>query len=96
MGVPKKKCTKAKRNKRRGEYHLKISSFVKCSKCGKDTLPHRVCAFCGYYKGREIINVMAELEKKKKAGEAKAETLKTEKKEESKKEQVQTAETVKK
>jgi large subunit ribosomal protein L32 len=26
-----------------------------CPKCGETTLPHRVCAACGYYKGRRVV-----------------------------------------
>jgi len=33
-------------------------------KCGKPKLPHTVCKYCGYYKGREVINVLDKLEKK--------------------------------
>ncbi len=35
-----------------------------CSHCGKQVLPHTVCANCGYYKGVEKINVLVKLEKK--------------------------------
>jgi len=43
---------------------LNTPSFTKCPKCGKAVLPHRVCASCGYYKGREVINVMEKLDRK--------------------------------
>jgi len=45
--------------------------LVKCSKCGKPVLPHTVCGYCGYYKGKEYINVMAKLEKKSRKKEPK-------------------------
>ena len=35
-----------------------------CPKCGKEFLPHIVCWNCGYYKKREIVNVLAKLDKK--------------------------------
>ena len=38
--------------------------MTKCSKCGKPILPHSICWNCGYYKGREIINVLEKLTKK--------------------------------
>jgi len=37
-----------------------------CAKCGKAILPHRVCAYCGFYDGKEVIDVMAKLTKKEK------------------------------
>jgi len=40
--------------------------FIKCSHCGKPTIPHQVCPNCGYYKDREIVNVLEKLEKPKK------------------------------
>lgn len=35
-----------------------------CPKCGKEVLPHTICWNCGYYKQREIINVLEKLDKK--------------------------------
>ena len=64
MAVPKQRHTKSRRNKRRMHLFLKKPIFAKCPKCGKEVLPHRVCEYCGYYKNREIINVLEKLTKK--------------------------------
>ncbi len=37
-----------------------------CSKCGKAVLPHHICAYCGFYNGKEVIDIMAKLTKKEK------------------------------
>jgi len=44
--------------------YTKRPVLTKCSKCGKPILPHSICWNCGYYKGREIINVLEKLTKK--------------------------------
>tara|TARA_Y100000310_G_scaffold297718_1_gene330985 strand:- start:285 stop:569 length:285 start_codon:yes stop_codon:yes gene_type:complete len=64
MAVPKQRHTKSRRDKRR--MHLYIKEVVSgiCSKCGKTIKPHTVCQSCGYYKGREMIDVLAKLTKK--------------------------------
>lgn len=43
---------------------IKKPIFSKCTKCGKEVLPHCVCGHCGYYKNREIINILEKLTKK--------------------------------
>ncbi len=55
MAVPKKKVSKAKRNMRRSHDHLAPNTFVECGNCGELKRPHHVCAACGYYDGREVI-----------------------------------------
>jgi hypothetical protein len=55
---------------------------------GKPVLPHTVCGYCGFYKGKELINVMAKLEKKeqkKRAKEIESAETQTPKEETSKK-----------
>jgi large subunit ribosomal protein L32 len=61
MAVPKRKTSKARRDKRRSS-HWKLATpgLVKCSKCGALRLPHRVCKSCGTYNGREVIKIDAE------------------------------------
>jgi len=54
-GVPKQRKTKSRQGNRR--MHL----FIK-----RRSLPHTVCHNCGYYKGRQVIDVMKKLTKKEK------------------------------
>ncbi len=66
MAVPKKRHTKSRRNKRRGNIFLEKPALSACSKCGKESLPHTACSNCGYYKGREVIDVFKKMTKKEK------------------------------
>ena len=45
---------------------IKPARLSLCSKCKKPVLSHTVCLNCGYYKGKEIINVLDDLTKKEK------------------------------
>ena len=58
--LPKRKVSKGRRDRRRSHDALKARNLVQCSNCGRMRLPHRVCPNCGYYQGREIIEVEAE------------------------------------
>ena len=51
---------------------------IKCSKCGKMKRSHAVCQNCGYYKGREVIDVLKDLTKKEKKKKEKEISLKEE------------------
>lgn len=64
MAVPKQRKTKSRRNQRRAHISLKAPGLGICSHCGQPVLPHKLCLSCGYYKGKEVINVLAKLEKK--------------------------------
>ena len=41
---------------RRTHYKISENGTTKCPKCGADVRPHRVCAACGTYKGKNVIN----------------------------------------
>jgi large subunit ribosomal protein L32 len=58
VAVPKRKTSRSRRDMRRA-HHDKVTApnVIPCPKCGDMTLPHRVCAACGHYKGRKIIEV---------------------------------------
>jgi len=55
MAVPKRKVSKARRDKRRANWKLALPGMVKCPKCGEFKLPHRVCKACGSYNGKDIL-----------------------------------------
>lgn len=58
MPVPKRRKSKSRRDMRKA-HTLKIDTPAtsKCSNCGSTKQPHRVCGFCGFYKGREVIRM---------------------------------------
>jgi large subunit ribosomal protein L32 len=55
MAVPKGKTSRAKRDKRRSHHALGAGPRSNCPQCGEPKLPHRICANCGSYRGREVI-----------------------------------------
>ncbi|MGI6340925.1 MAG: 50S ribosomal protein L32 [Minisyncoccales bacterium] len=77
MAVPKKRTPSSRRNRRRANIFIKEPQLVKCKKCGKPTLPHTICQECGFYKGKEYINVMAKMEKKQKVNKEAEQELST-------------------
>lgn len=49
---------------RRSHHALSSTQASRCSRCGNAVLSHRACGNCGFYKGKEVINVLAKLDKK--------------------------------
>jgi len=82
--VMKKRHTKSRGKRRRSHAALKKVSLSKCAHCGKPVLPHRACQNCGYYRGRQVIDI--ESKELKRIEKEKAKREKEEKKEEKKKE----------
>lgn len=57
MAVPKRRTSKARKNKRRSSvWKLDAPTLVKCPNCSAYTVPHRVCSNCGYYNGKAVIS----------------------------------------
>jgi large subunit ribosomal protein L32 len=57
MPNPKRKHSKARRNRRRAHDFLQARAWVECPHCHESKMPHRACPHCGYYKGREVVLV---------------------------------------
>ena len=57
MAVPKRKTSKSRRDKRRAHWKAKSPGLVECPQCHQMKLPHQVCPNCGYYRGRQAIEV---------------------------------------
>lgn len=57
MAVPFRKVSKTRRNMRRTHYKKSASTIIECSNCGFMIKPHRACPKCGYYKGKQAIEM---------------------------------------
>lgn len=55
--LPKHKVSRHQRGNRRRHQVLKAPHLVRCANCGDQMQPHRVCKNCGFYRGRQIIEV---------------------------------------
>lgn len=65
MSVPKQRHTKQRRDAKRDRFKTKIVKTITCPKCNKAKLPHKACGFCGFYKGKEVVNTLKKVNKKK-------------------------------
>lgn len=63
MAVPKRRHSKARRDKKRTHKKLKVQGLARCSHCNRLKEPHKVCPHCGYYKGKEVIRIKSKKEK---------------------------------
>jgi large subunit ribosomal protein L32 len=58
MAVPKKKTSKAKgRSRRASNWVLGLPARSVCPQCQHAKVPHIVCPNCGWYKGRQAVEV---------------------------------------
>lgn len=64
MGLPGHRRTSSDKRKRAAHFALTAVSVNACPKCGKAVRPHRACAFCGTYKGRQVVKMERKLKKK--------------------------------
>ena len=56
MPNPKRRHSKARRDKRRAHDFLTPPALSECPNCKEPKQPHRVCPRCGCYKGKQTIN----------------------------------------
>jgi len=55
--LPKRKYPKSSQGKRRSHLHLTPVHTIACPQCDTLRLPHHACPNCGYYKGREAVEI---------------------------------------
>ena len=56
--------TKGHTRNRRSHHALTAPRISSCPDCGASHLRHRVCETCGKYRGKQVVDVTANIEKK--------------------------------
>ncbi len=60
MPNPKRKHSRARRDKRRANWKISPLDISVCPECNQPKLPHQVCHACGSYKGRIVVRIKEE------------------------------------
>ena len=55
MAVPKRRKSHSRAHMSKAHKFMTPTAVIYCKQCGAATLPHHVCASCGFYQGREVV-----------------------------------------
>lgn len=70
--------TRSHTGNRRSHHALKAMNLSTCSNCGKSHRPHHMCLNCGFYNGRQVMDLTAEKAKRDARIQAKNERINNE------------------
>lgn len=59
MAVPRNRHSNSRKNTKRAHDAKTPVQVATCANCGKKHLPHRICAHCGHYAGKNRLNAEA-------------------------------------
>ncbi|MEM6911023.1 MAG: 50S ribosomal protein L32 [Verrucomicrobiota bacterium] len=59
MAAPKRRTSKSKGRMRRGANRWRRPTFKSCPECGSTVPSHIACPSCGFYNGRQVLDVDA-------------------------------------
>jgi len=65
VALPKRRHSKTRGRKRRTHWKVKSTNLAPCPQCKEPKSVHRVCPVCGYYKGKQVIEIKVKEKKKK-------------------------------
>ena len=65
MPVPKRKRSRARRDKRFANKGIKPKSLTECANCKEPLATHAACRGCGHYKGKKVLTTKADREVKR-------------------------------
>jgi len=54
---PKRRHSRQRKGKRRASINLEIPNAIICANCSSMMMPHVVCKTCGFYRGKEYVNL---------------------------------------
>lgn len=60
MPVPKRKRSRARRDKRFANKGIQIKAIATCPNCKEPRATHQVCSTCGHYKGVKVMTTKSE------------------------------------
>ena len=60
MPVPKRKRSRARRDKRFANKGMTEHSVAECANCQGPLVSHQACTSCGHYKGRKVLTTKAD------------------------------------
>ena len=64
MAVPKQRHNSSRSKRRRaGHKKLAVPGMVACSNCGQMIQSHRACSNCGFYKGKQVLEIKSKAKK---------------------------------
>jgi large subunit ribosomal protein L32 len=58
MAVPKRRTSSGRRDRRRAHDRLTPTAICRCPQCGNAKQAHTVCKTCGFYRKREVIEIL--------------------------------------
>lgn len=69
--------TRAHTKNRRSHHGLEAPTLAVCGNCGAKHRPHHMCLDCGFYKGRQVMDLKAQKDKREARLKAKKDLIKT-------------------
>ena len=58
MPVPKRKMSRSRTRRRRATWlRMAKPTYATCSRCKSPIRPHTVCGVCGFYAGRQVVEI---------------------------------------
>ena len=67
--------TRAHTANRRSHHALKATTLAVCSNCEAPHRPHHMCLSCGFYKGRQVMDLAAQKDKRRARMQAKKDAI---------------------
>lgn len=67
MPLPKRRFSRARTLKKRAHKIYKADQLSVCPQCKQPKLAHQICPVCGYYKGRQALEIKIKEKKEKRA-----------------------------
>ena len=55
MALPKRRFSRARRDKRRSQQRLAVPTLTACPQCGAQMAAHHACPACGTYRGKQVL-----------------------------------------